>query len=399
MKDVLMVIHTMASLEPTDNDRFTYLANMMHKKNNNVEIVTSDYEHHKKRYRNKDIVKAYPYKFTFLHENEYKKNISIKRIIGHISFALRLKKYLKNRKKPDVIYCAVPPTISSKVVANYARKNKIKFVVDVQDLWPESFEMILGNNIISKLLLYPMKRNVDNVYKQADSIIAVSNTFVKRAALVNEKAEIKESVYLGTDADIVDNAIKKSTLTKKENEFLITYIGNISKSYDFENLFNALYILTKREIKDIRFLVIGDGNLRKSVQKLAEDYFPNTTFLGYLPYDDVVSYLKISDIAVNPIIASSASTIVNKVGDYAAVGIPVVNTQSTEEYRNLVNKYNVGLNTIPENPEDIAEKILELYTDEKKRVTMGLNNRKLFEEMFNRKNTYTKIVNALLGSE
>lgn len=171
--DILMIVHTMGTLDPSDNDRFTYLAKMLVSKGHNVEIVTSDFEHHKKAYRDTEaIVRKYPFKITFLHEDAYQKNVSVQRIAGHISFAKRLKKYLKKRNKPDAIYCAIPPTVSADCAAHYAEKNQIRFIIDVQDLWPESFIMALGDNIVSRCLLKPMAVFANGAYKRANAIVA-----------------------------------------------------------------------------------------------------------------------------------------------------------------------------------------------------------------------------------
>lgn len=205
MKDVLMIVHTMGTMLPSDNDRFSYIAEMLVNEECDVEMVTSDFEHHKKSYRDKKIANLHPFKITFLHETAYTKNISIKRIRGHLSFSKELKKYLTSRKQPDVIYCAVPPINSAYVVAEYAKRNNVRFVVDLQDLWPESFTIALGNNFLSKIALLPLKKRVDKVYAQADEAIAVSDTYIRRIKQVNSKANNFLSVYLGTDSKITEN--------------------------------------------------------------------------------------------------------------------------------------------------------------------------------------------------
>lgn len=58
----------------------------------------------------------------------------------------------------------------------------------------------------------------------------------------------------------------------------------------------------------------------------------------------MVGLLCSCDIAVNPIKKGSAGSIINKVGDYAAAGIPVVNTQENLEYKNILEEYNAGIN-------------------------------------------------------
>ena len=396
MKDILMIVHTMGNLLPSDNDRFTYLAKQMLEAGASVEIVTSDFEHYKKCYRETGITELHPFKITFLHEDFYNKNISFERIKGHASFAVRLKRYLKKRKRPDVIYCAVPPILSSSIAAEYAKKKKIRFVIDVQDLWPETFALALGNGIAAHMLLKPLDFTVNKVYKSADAIIAVSNTYVKRAANVNKKAKIKESVLLGTDGKIVDKIINAFHEDETNKEFTVGYVGNLGKSYDFLNMFKALSLLKERGINDMKFMLIGDGGERQRIEELSKQYFDNIEITGYLPYEKMFTELLKCDVAINPIVKASASSVVNKVGDYAAAGKAVINTQRSNEYRFMVGKYNIGFNTIPENPESIAESILTLYNDRFLCKEMGRNNRKVFEKFFDRSRTYRKIIDAIL---
>lgn len=118
-------------------------------------------------------------------------------------------------------------------------------------------------------------------------------------------------------------------------------------------------------------------------------------FTGRLEYEKMVGLLCSCDIAVNPIKKGSAGSIINKVGDYAAAGLPVINTQENNEYRNLVEEYKIGFNCENNNSNDLAEKINILWNDEKSRKEFGNNNRKLAEKKFNRNRTYNEIVKLM----
>ena len=395
MKDILMIVHTAGSLKRTDNDRFTYLANKLEKMDNvNIEMVTSDFEHHKKKYRKKENIDKFPFQITFLHERKYEKNVSVQRIMGHVSFAKQLKQYLSVRKKPDVIYLAVPPLTSAKVVAKYANKNHIKLVIDVQDLWPESFEMVLGNNLISKILLSPLQKIADDIYNRADVIFSVSNTFFKYIMERRMRKCRGAGIYLGVDAERVKASVTK--YQKKPDEFWLAYVGNLGSSYDFDNVFKALKILKTKNLVNITFVIIGDGDRKKELEMKAKSIGISTIITGYLPYEEMFSILSDADIAINPIIKTSVSSVVNKVGDYAAAGVPVINTQNSPEYRELLKHYNAGVNTVPEDANSIASAIEVLYRDKEKRKNMGANNKRLFEEKFNRQNSYQKIIKELI---
>ena len=102
------------------------------------------------------------------------------------------------------------------------------------------------------------------------------------------------------------------------------------------------------------------------------------------------------DMTVNPIIAGSAGSIINKHGDYAASGLPVINTQECQEYRNLVDEYQMGFNCQNGNSKEIAEKIILLVNDSILRTNMGGNARRCAEEKFDRKNTYHELIKDIL---
>lgn len=109
----------------------------------------------------------------------------------------------------------------------------------------------------------------------------------------------------------------------------------------------------------------------------------------------MVSVLCSCDIAINPIKKGAAQSIVNKVGDYAAAGIPVVNTQENLEYKNILEEYNAGINVKNESFIDTANAIETLYNDKRIRIKYGENNRILAEKKFNRKLTYKEIIDLI----
>lgn len=73
------------------------------------------------------------------------------------------------------------------------------------------------------------------------------------------------------------------------------------------------------------------------------------------------------------------------------LGIPVINTQESEEYQKLVKDYNIGFNVENGKPKQMAERILKLYNNKKLREQLGKNNRKLSEEKFDRRKSYLPI--------
>lgn len=398
MKDVLIIAHFTQVPGEKGNSRFTYLANMLADNDFNVELVTTNFSHISKDQRNvsKYHLKKLKYKLTMLYESGYQKNVSLTRLYSHYVFGKNLRKYLEKRTKPDIIYCAVPSLDAAYIAAEYSKRNDIKFIIDIQDLWPEAFKMIFKIPIINDLIFAPFQKKADFIYSAADEIIAVSNTYAARALKTNKKRKISHTIYLGTDLSYFDELAKEGNKIKKSRgEVWLAYIGTLGHSYDLICVIDALKILKDKGIKNINFIIMGEGPLKNKFIEYAKSKGIKCNFTGRLDYSNMVKLLVNCDIAVNPIVKGAAASIINKVGDYAAAGLPVLNTQESKEYRELLCTYNAGLNCETGNPFDLADKILLLYNNLGLRKKLGKNNRKLAEDKFDRKKTYLKILEIL----
>ncbi len=393
----ILIVSNFASLPiEKGNNRFLYITNKIVCNTNDVELVTSDFRHSTKQYRkvNKNDLEKIPYKITLLHEPNYKKNVSIKRFYAHYIWGKNVKKYLNSIEKPDVIYCAVPSLTATYFAAKFCKKNKIKFIIDVQDLWPEAFQMVFNIPIISKIIFYPFKKIANYVYSNADEIIAVSETYAKRAASVNNHISSGISVFLGTDLSKFDLYAKNNKVQFNDDFIRIAYIGTLGHSYDIKIVIDAIKILNDKGINNIKFVVMGNGPLKNEFENYAKELNVNCEFTGNLVYEKMVGLLCSCDIAVNPIIEKSVASIINKVGDYAAAGLPVINTQNSDEYKNLVDNYQIGFNCMND-VNNIVNKLELLINDKKLREKLGKNNRKLGEEKFAREKTYLDIIKAI----
>ena len=153
--------------------------------------------------------------------------------------------------------------------------------------------------------------------------------------------------------------------------------------------------MNDKGINNIKFVVMGDGPLKDDFENYAKKMGITCEFTGRLKYEKMVGLLSSCDIAVNPISEKSVASIINKVGDYAAAGLPVINTQNSDEYKNLVDKYQIGFNCMNNDANSIATKLESLIKDKKLREKFGKNNRKLAEEKFDREKTYLDIIKVI----
>lgn len=169
-------------------------------------------------------------------------------------------------------------------------------------------------------------------------------------------------------------------------EIWLGYAGTLGTSYDLPLVFKAIKKLNN---SNLRFIVMGDGPLAGDFKKQAK--YLNVTFTGRLSYSQMCGAISACDMVVNPIVGKSVASIINKHADYAASGLPVINTQESPEYRNLVEDYNMGFNCKNGNTVEMAEKIKTLIEDKSLRHEMGRNARRCAVERFDRMTSYCKL--------
>ncbi len=394
--DIVIIADFCGELDGRDNNRFTYLAELLCQ-DNAVEIVTSDFDHSRKEYF-KSEPKNFSYKVTMLHEGNYKKNVCLQRFQAHYMWGINVAKYLNERKKPDVIYCAIPTLKAAYEAAQYCEKNQIRFVIDIQDLWPEAFQMVFNVPFLNNLIFTPFKYLADGVYKRADKICAVSQTYVDRALRVNKKTNFGYSVFLGTRLSTFDENVRNNLVSRENNnELWLAYCGTLGNSYDLVCVMEALSVLNEKH--NLKFIIMGDGPRRNEFEISAKRNNISCLFTGKLPYSQMCGLLSSCDIVVNPIKHGAAASIINKHADYAASGLPVVNTQESSEYRTLVEQYKMGFNCESNDVHDLAEKIDILCSNVEMRKKMGKNARKCAEECFDREKSYACLIRQITYCE
>ena len=393
----MIVDHFSQTPDEPGNNRFIYLANLLCDNGFSVEIVTTDFSHKSKKTRTteKNELLKLPYKFQMLPEPGYSKNISLKRFYSHYVFGKNLKKYLNSIKNPDLLYIAVPSLDVGTVCADYCKKNKIPLITDIQDLWPEAFKLVFNIPLISDIVFLPMMKAENKIYRESKKIVAVSETYKKRGLknCISDKTGM--CIYLGTDLGEFDKCCNVIKIDKPSGECWVTYVGTLGISYNIEIIISALNKLKPDIVQKVVFKVIGDGPQMKQFMTFAKDKNIRVDFLGRIDYSHMVAYLYNSDIAVNPIVKGAAQSIINKHADYAAAGLPVVNTQECDEYRNLLSKYSCGINCKVESIEEVSKALERLILNEQLRKQMGKNSRKMAEEKFNRSHTYKFIVKEI----
>lgn len=390
-----MRIYIIANFVNKQTSRFVELAERFSSKGHDVTMITSDFDHLEKKTKT---VKHYSdnFKSILLHEPYYPNNVSIKRLYSHYYWGHEVAKFLKSSTCPDVIYCAIPSLTVGSEIVDYCKNNSAKLVIDIQDLWPEAFCLMIKNKLL-QLAFKPMEWLVNKTYSNADFIIGVSDTYRDRGLRVNNKGKKGLTVFLGNGLEGFDKGKRAYHTDRPSDQFWIAYIGTIGYSYDIPCVIDAIstYNIRKESGPKVKLIAMGRGPLIEKFTQYAKDKNVDVQFTGRLPYEKMVGLMCSCDVVVNPIRKGAAQSITNKVGDYAFSGLAVINTQECQEYRDLVEQYECGINCECGNSIQVAEAIKQLIENPELRMRMGDAARKLGEEKFDRNCTYPLIVQSV----
>ena len=115
--------------------RLIYIDNYLKKKGYSVLILTSDYSHVKKK---KNTHLSAVANVKYIEVPEYRRNISGKRLYSHYIFAKWVEECIK-KELPVLVYSLIPPNYLLHILKKQKETIRYKLIVDIIDLWPESF--------------------------------------------------------------------------------------------------------------------------------------------------------------------------------------------------------------------------------------------------------------------
>ena len=382
-KNILIVAPYITFPNEPGANRFIAVAKKLSQKYS-VTLVTSKFCHILKSIRAQN-PNMQDFKVILIDEPGYQKNVSFKRLLSHHIFCKKFEQFLASYNQPiDLVYSAYPLIKTNYILGRYKKKYGYKLVIDVQDIWPEAISgpIPIFSNVIVQKILSPITRYANTTYSLADGLVAVSKTYLKRSDVKNLDDNLKKVVYIGADSLHFENYEKE----KKAQKIIATYIGTMAGSYDLETVVKAAALC--HEFVQIQF--IGTGPHEQNLKTLNTEHGNYIRFLGSLTYDNAMKILMSSDIAINPIKATSQATITNKLSDYFCCGLPIISCQEAEEVKELL-ALGGGVQYCANNAADLAKQLIRLSQDRETLEKMSLVNQNIAKERFLRDISYNEI--------
>jgi len=271
---------------------------------------------------------------------------------------------------------------------------KVPVYMNVQDLWPENVEVILG--ITNKYIIGIINRIVDYIYRNVDKVLCSSNSFVDR--ICNRGHSEEKVLFWPQFAEDIENS-GDIPMEYDSELFNTVFAGNIGEAQGIDTIISASEILKEENIK---FFIVGDGRAKERLVELVKKkgIEENVIFTGRKSPKDAQRYIKHADCALltlsdNPLFKM---TIPAKLQTYLSCGVPIV-ASADGEVKEIINNNGCGICVSSGDAKAFAEAVLRIkHTKTCEKEVISENSRKYFENNF-KKDMIVDKLESLMNTE
>ena len=242
-------------------------------------------------------------------------------------------KEICNNWHPDVIVYAHMEYLTALPSLYLRNKMKIPVIVTIDSL--PGVTWFCGNKIIDAVGYLHSVLIGKRIFKVADGVQFLSSELYNYIPKLNIDVNKVFVITRGVDTEIFKprngKEFSRAELDIKENDMVVLYVGRLDLVKGVNYLLQAAKEIIPR-YKNLKFLIVGDGSLRKEYEAFAESFPDNIIFTGFRK--DIPELMNISDIFVLPSLSEGAA---NVVMEASASVLPVIATEVGEVPQIVLN--------------------------------------------------------------
>lgn len=372
--------------------RTTFIADAFAAQGHQVTSWVSNIQHRSKEKRAEGwtTVHVNPnYQINIVPSVPYQKHISLARVRYERTYAKNLRDRVLEQGAaafPDLIILGEPALFISDLILDLVKRLKCKLMVDVIDLWPELFGILVPKAF--NFIFFPFYQRRKRLFKKADALIAVAEDYLAIARRANARVP-HAVVYWGVELAELKGVLAPSfssvllrLLHKAPGDIWVIYAGTLGPNYDIKTIVACGHLLAERA-PHIKLIVAGDGPLKHLLKS-------PLLYVGSLSSADVSLLYTQCDLALSSYVSGSTVSMPIKAYDYLASGLPLVNSLG-RDLGQFVLQEQVGLPYVAEDAESMCAAVLTLASDVKLREQMRQNALALADR-FDAKVQYKKVV-------
>ena len=262
----------------------------------------------------------------------------LKNMVGYVLAANRWVRKCTESYDAVYVFEVSPVTVGLPAVA-YGKKFRVPVLFNLQDLWPENVEEVLG--IRFPPVIWTINRVVDHIYAGCHKILCTSRGFVenlRRRGVPEEKLRYWPQFC---EEPLLEHVPRPDEL--REENLNIVFAGNLGDAQGLDLLVRAA-----RELKGspIRWYLVGDGRARVRLEQLVQELevTEEVIFVGRVSTQEADRWVHYADFAYLSFQDNKIfnMTIPAKLQTYLACGTPILAAAGGESVR-LIRENGCGL--------------------------------------------------------
>ena len=286
---------------------------------------------------------------------------AIKRATNYVSFAVTTAIASFVIRKPDVVYVYTPPMTASLAALALRIFRGVPYVVDVQDLWPDT---LAATGMVNSPKLLSMVGWFSNiVFQRASRIIVLSDGFRKKLAQRGIDTPI-EVIRNWSPPEIVESSrtpIMPQNVGDALRPFHVLFAGNMGLAQGLDVVIDAALLLRSQGTSVVFNFVGGGVELERLKARAAREVPEHVQFQDYRHPSEMATVFSNADALLvhlrrDPLFEI---TIPSKTQAYLTVGKPILMGVQGDA-ASLVEEAGAGILFEPECPESLAAAVSKL---------------------------------------
>lgn len=304
------------------------------------------------------------------------KSSFVLRYLEELVYIVRSYRYWKRLRDVDIVFVrSFPTSVFAIVLAKRFFKKPVLY--GIQDMWPGTAvnSGVLRNKTITKLF-YALQKIA---YKQSDFITVISEDMKKKVMEQGvEEHKIVPILNWFDDKSVKEVPWDENLFVRKYNlskdKFYVQYAGTMGYVFDYKMVLAVAEIL--RERSDIEFHMIGQGSQKKMFMEEAHARgLSNILFFPLEPQEMVSHVYSACSVCLIPLKKGViGNSVPSKAGLLMACRRAIVNSVDRDsDYYKMFEESKTGISVSNDDPQGVANAILELYKNRDKLDELARN--------------------------
>jgi glycosyltransferase involved in cell wall biosynthesis len=264
--------------------------------------------------------------------------------------------------KPDILYERY--NLFYHAGAPFARGRRLPFILEVNA--PLAEERAAHGGLAFRRLA---RMSEQSIWRAADHVLPVTGVLARTVEQAGVRQDKVTVIHNGVSADFLRDRDSRPVRARfgLESKIVLGFTGFVR---DWHRVDLALRYIAERRRSDLHLLLVGDGDSRAALERLAEDLGIRAQFTatGVVQHDELPDYISAFDIALQPAVVPYASPL--KLFEYMALGRAIV-APASENIREVLTDSEQALLFLSGDASSFASTLDALVDDRDRRERLG----------------------------